>query len=188
MLSRSLKLAVLGCAALIGGCDRGAEPAAQPKQATAQPAPAAPVSDKLDRSHAGEPLPDVTVKDAAGESLAMASLKGEPVLVNLWATWCAPCIAELPTLDKIAAGGKLRVVTVSQDMGKPDEVGTFLKNKGGENLPAWLDPENDLAFGYGGGVLPTTVLYDAQGKEVWRYVGGNEWDSKEAQALLAEAR
>ena len=75
-----------------------------------------------------------------------------------------------------------------KDMGKPDEVGTFLKNKGGENLPAWLDPENDLAFGYGGGVLPTTVLYDAQGKEVWRYVGGNEWDSKEAQALLAEAR
>ena len=64
---------------------------------------------------------------------------------------------------------------------------TFLKDKGGANLPAWLDPENDLAIGYGGGVLPTTVLYDAQGKEVWRYVGGNEWDSKEAQALLAEA-
>jgi thiol-disulfide isomerase/thioredoxin len=188
LLSRSLKLAVLGCAVLIGGCDRGAEPAAQPKQATAKPASSAPVSDKLDRSHKGEPLPNLTVKNASDESLPLASLKGKPVLINLWATWCAPCIAELPTLAKIAADGKLRVVTVSQDMGKPEEVAPFLKDKGGANLPGWLDPENDLAFAYGGGVLPTTILYDADGKEVWRYVGGNEWDSKEAATLLAEAR
>ncbi|WP_240530075.1 TlpA disulfide reductase family protein [Novosphingobium sp. PC22D] len=188
-MSRSLKLAVLGCTLLAGGCDRGADAPAQPQESAAATPPDAPgaASKKLDRSHKGEPLPRITVKDAEGKTLALPSLKGKPALVNLWATWCAPCIAELPTLDAIAAEGRIAVVTVSQDMGKPEEVAAFLKAKGGENLPAWLDPENDLAFQYGGGVLPTSVLYDAEGREVWRYVGGNEWDNAEARALLAEA-
>ncbi|HEY0957702.1 MAG TPA: TlpA disulfide reductase family protein [Novosphingobium sp.] len=187
MLSfRSLKLAVLGLTVLVAGCNRESGEKAQP-QPSASAAAEVPQG-KLDRSHKGSLLPDFTLKDAAGKSLTLASLKGKPALINLWATWCAPCVIELPTLDKIAAEGKVRVVTVSQDMQQTEKVAGFLIERGGRNLTPWLDPENDLAFHYEASTLPTTVLYDAQGREVWRYVGGHDWSGAEAAKLLAEAQ
>jgi thiol-disulfide isomerase/thioredoxin len=98
-------------------------------------------------------------------------------------------VTELPLLDKLAAdrAGKLRVVTVSQDMGDGAKVAEFLKGKGVTRLEPWLDPENELAFKYGGGTLPTTVYYDRAGREVWRFVGGHDWTSAETARMLAEA-
>lgn len=185
--SRSLNLAVLGLALLAGGCDRGGDPAAQP-QAEASAAPAA--AEKLDRSHKGEPLPAITLKDAGGVEWKLASLTGKPLLINLWATWCAPCVTELPTLNALGnrADLNLRVVTVSQDMGEPEKVQAFLDDRGFAQLPSVLDPESDLAAHYKVGTLPTTVLYDSEGKEVWRYAGGNEWTSDAAMKLLTEAK
>jgi thiol-disulfide isomerase/thioredoxin len=183
--SRSLKAAILGLALLAGGCDRQPGPDSQQPAA----AKAEKLSGVLDRSKAGEPLPDFTVKTTGGQELALPSLRGTPVLLNLWATWCGPCVIELPTLDKVAGerGDGLRVLTISQDAGQPEKVAGFLADKGGTNLEPWLDPDNDLSFHYATGTLPTTILYDAQGKEVWRYVGGMEWDSAEAATMLAEA-
>ena len=188
----SLKNLVLACglaaSTLLGGCDRQSGDAAQP-QATASAAAKEAIG-KIDRSHKGELLPAITVKDAGGKSLALASLRGQPVLVNLWATWCAPCIAELPTLDKLAAdkAGSLKVLTVSQDMAGTEKVADFLKARGGANLEPWLDPESDLSFGYQAGTLPLTVLYDSAGREVWRFTGGNDWAGAEAAKLIAEAK
>jgi thiol-disulfide isomerase/thioredoxin len=175
---------------MAAGCDRQSGENAQPQGMAASSAatPAAPApSGTLDRSHKGAPLPAVTVKDPAGRTLKLADLKG-PVLINLWATWCAPCVTELPQLDRLAAdrAGKLKVVTVSQDMGEGAKVAEFLKGKSLTRLEPWLDPENDLAFKYGGGTLPTTVFYDARGQEVWRFVGGRDWTSAETAKMLAE--
>ena len=142
----------------------------------------------LDRSHKGDQLPNFSVSDPAGKTLNLASLKGKPTLVNLWATWCAPCVAELPTLDRLAGakGDRLNVVVVSQDL-KADGVAEFLKDKGGTHLTPWLDPQTELSFRYAAPTLPTTIYYDAGGKELWRYVGGHDWSDAEAAALLAEA-
>jgi len=130
----------------------------------------------------------MTLADPAGGKLALAGLAGKPFLVNLWATWCAPCVTELPTLDKLAASGAIRVITVSQDSGEPGKVGQFLKDKALPHLQPWLDPANDLSFHYATGTLPTTVLYDSRGREVWRFVGEHDWSSQETAAILAEAR
>jgi len=145
---------------------------------------------ELDRSFAGEAIPAVTVSDPAGATLALGDLKGKPTLVNLWATWCVPCVAEMPLLNALAAelGDDVRVLTVSEDMKGAELVEPFFAERGLANLPKWMDPKNDLIFAYGGDAsLPLTVMYDAEGKEVWRVVGGYDWGSAEARELIAEA-
>ncbi len=175
--------------ALAGGCDRQSEDKAQPQPAASASGQSAALVGTVDRSQRGAALPNVAVKDPTGKTLALSALKG-PLLLNLWATWCAPCVTELPLLEKLAndKAGKLRVITVSQDMGDGAKVADFLKGKGLNRLEPLLDPNNDLAFAYGGGTLPTTVYYDAAGKEVWRLVGGHDWSDAATESLLAEAR
>lgn len=175
---------------LTGGCDRQAGQTAQPPaDAAATAAPKAEATGTIDRSQAGSPLPAVTVTDSAGASLDLASLTGRPVLLNLWATWCAPCVAELPTLDELArtSSDSLVVLAVSQDM-QPGKVAPFLKDRGIQRLHPWLDEKADLSFKLGAGTLPITLLYDAQGRELWRFVGGHDWAGADAAKLIAEAR
>ncbi len=183
--SPSFKSLVLACALFAGGCDRQSEAPSQPEAEAGARAPAS----KLDRSQAGKSLPEVAVRDPDGEELALDSLKGRPVLVNLWATWCAPCVKELPTLNALAnrADVGVQVVTVSQDMGEPAAVQRFLDARGLSQLPSWIDSEGALPVHYGVQTLPMTVLYDAKGKEVWRYFGDRDWTGKESLMLLSEA-
>ena len=190
--SRLLNCAVLGLALFTAGCDRQSGQQAQP-QASASPAKPSGESGgeaggTLDRSHKGSALPGVVVKDPQGRELKLASLKGKPLLINLWATWCAPCIAELPTLNAIStrADLNLQVVTISQDIGDPAKVQAFLDQRGFAQLSAWIDAKGDLAFHYGVQTLPATIYYDAEGREVWRYIGGMDWGGTEAAKLLAE--
>ncbi|WP_328585413.1 TlpA family protein disulfide reductase [Croceicoccus estronivorus] len=133
-------------------------------------------------------MPDFTVSDPTGKTLRLPDLKGTPVLLNLWATWCAPCVTEMPLLDSLANDmqGKLQVVTVSQDMQGADKVAPFFAEKKFSHLPPWLDPQNDLAFHFGGTNLPLSILYDADGHEVWRIAGDLDWSSKEARTLVDE--
>ncbi|HQA18275.1 MAG TPA: TlpA disulfide reductase family protein [Novosphingobium sp.] len=186
-MSLSLTLAVPGIALSIGGCDRQSEPPAQPAADTPGKQGAA---SAVDRSHAGSAMPDFTLAGPAGRKLRLPDLKGTPVLLNLWATWCAPCVAELPALDKLAESqaGKLKVLTVNQDSGAPEKAGAFLKQRGVTRLEPWLDPKGDLAFHYEAPSLPMTVLYDAAGREVWRIAGPREWGDAETAKLIAEAQ
>lgn len=177
----------------VAACDRqSAEEAQQQENSAAAKADegAEALTGIVDRGQAGTPLPEVTVTDPSGTTLDLAEATGKPVLLNLWATWCAPCVAEMPLLDELAGDmdGKLRVLTVSEDMKGAELVAPFFAERNLAHLPQWMDPENNLAFGMGGGAsLPLTVLYNADGKEVWRVIGGFDWASDEAKAMIAEA-
>ena len=147
----------------------------------------------VDRSHKGEVAPDVTISFGGKEAENFGDLRGGhgiPTLVNLWATWCAPCVKELPTLNRLAQAhendSNFQVVAISQDDGPHQSVEAFLKAKA-PNLEPYQDPKMALSAVLGPDtVLPTTILYDANGKEVWRYVGDLDWTSAEAAKLLAE--
>jgi thiol-disulfide isomerase/thioredoxin len=162
----------------IGACDRQAE---QPSEI------ASPVKG-VDRSKAGQPIPDAQLTDADGETATLANASGRPLLVNLWATWCVPCIKELPTLQQLGSSkGAPRVIAVSQDMAPRGSVDAFLQRNRISDLEVWHDREMALSGALGAEVLPTTILYDARGGEVWRYVGELDWTGEEAARLLAEA-
>ncbi len=123
-----------------------------------------------------------------GTKTTLASFKGKPLLVNLWATWCGPCVKEMPSLDRLAgrAGDKLQVLTISQDFQGKAIVAPWWAKRKFAHLQPYIDTENGLGFALGSGMLPTTVLYDAQGREIWRVVGGMDWDGPRANTLLAE--
>jgi thiol-disulfide isomerase/thioredoxin len=173
-------------ALVLAGCDRESAEPAQPEGAESGEA----LTGKVDRQFAGEAMPAVELADPEGATLATAGLAGKPVLVNLWATWCVPCVTEMPLLDELAGelGDSVTVLTVSEDIQGAEKVVPFFAERELANLPQWMDPENALAVAYGGGSgLPLTVLYDAEGKEVWRVAGGFDWSSAEAREMIAEA-
>ena len=179
-------IALLLGSLLIAGCDKESAAPPQAKVATAEPkAPEA--TGQLDIGHRREAAPKDGFLDPAGKPVTLAAFKGRPVLVNLWATWCGPCVREMPTLDHIAvrAGDKLKVLTVSQDREGVDIGPTWAKG-GFARIEKYRDPENKLGFAFNTGMLPTTVLYDADGKEVWRVIGAMDWNGPRANTLLAE--
>ena len=146
-------------------------------------------SPKLDRSHKGADAPDMVFSDPAGKDVTLGDFKGKPLLVNLWATWCGPCVAEMPMLDRIASDYKakgLKILTVSQDTGEPAAVTAFFTSRKLTHLGAWRDPENQLGFHFATGLLPTSILYDRDGKEVVRVAGAMDWSSAEGRALIEE--
>lgn len=171
---------------LLAGCDRAAEAPAQP---VAQGEVAKTPTGLMTRQFAGTPIPAITVSDPAGKSLDLGAQDG-PVLLNLWATWCGPCVKEMPQLDTLAAEleGEVRVITISQDVRGGEVVTPFFAKGGYARLEPWLDPEAALSAQFTPeGALPLTVLFDASGKEVLRVAGGYEWDSAAAAALIRES-
>ena len=187
--SRLIVLLLIGLSGFItGACDR--------QKADAPQAPATEAAEQeasgkgVDRSHKGEAAPTVTFKNPDGGDFTLAKFKGGPVLVNLWASWCAPCVAELPTLQKLeeahAKVGKLGVIAVSQDMAPKGSVDAFLASKQISRFAAFHDPDMALSSALGVQIMPTTILYDKAGKEVWRYTGDLDWTGAEAAKLLAE--
>jgi thiol-disulfide isomerase/thioredoxin len=172
----------------LAACGPGGEPtnASGPGQASRTEPPEAPPAGRLDRSHAGEAAPATAFEDPDGAPATLADFRGRPVLLNLWATWCAPCIAEMPTLDRLAArqAERLHVLTISQDLDGREKVEAFFAKQGYRNLETWLDPQMALMTGLKADTLPTTILYDAKGHEVWRVVGMEDWESDRAAMLL----
>ena len=182
-------IALLLVATLAVGCDRQ-KPGA-PQAPVAEAAVPADSGKGVDRSHKGEAAPAAMFKNPDGGNFSLTNFKGVPVLVNLWASWCAPCVKELPTLQKLeeAQGldGRMAVIAVSQDMAPQGSVDAFLGSKKISRFAAFHDKDMALSSALGVQILPTTVLYDAAGKEVWRFIGDLDWTSAEARALVDEA-
>lgn len=170
------------------GCDRQKAVEPQAERAAAAPVPAYPTG-RLDRSHQGNAAPDLLFEDGEGRPVRLSAFRGRPVLVNLWATWCGPCVVEMPSLDALAAraGQQLEIVAISQDLGGRQKVSDFFAAHRFRRLEAYLDPEMQLMPALGIDTLPTTILYDAQGREVWRMTGMAEWGDARTTRLLREA-
>jgi thiol-disulfide isomerase/thioredoxin len=177
---------LMTCLALaLSACHKPSGPASNE---TGVAAPAA--EDKgPDESHKGQAAPPVLFTDPDGHGTTLKAFLGKPTLVNLWASWCAPCITELPTLDRLASAraGTLNVVAISQDMAPHASVEAFLNAHRIDRLAAYQDSKMGLSGALNAEVLPTSVLYDSNGKEVWRYVGDLDWTSPKAARLLDQA-
>lgn len=132
-------------------------------------------------------LPDFVFTDEAGREHRVADFAGEVLVINLWATWCPPCVAEMPTLDRLQAmlgGERVRVLALSQDRGGAAVVRRFYDQTNVRNLPIWLDPRGAAARTLGARGLPTTLIVTRDGREAMRLAGEAEWDAPEMVKLI----
>jgi thiol-disulfide isomerase/thioredoxin len=189
-----LGLALCGCDRQKAAAPQGGAPvaanAAAPAEEGNDSADATPTG-RLDRSHQGTMAPAAGFEDAQGHPTSLAAFRGKPVLVNFWATWCGPCVSEMPTLDGLAAresGGNLQVVAISQDSDPTArrKVDDFFGAHHFQRLQPFLDSQMHLMAALQLDTLPTTILYDAQGREVWRMVGMSDWQDQRAARLITE--
>jgi thiol-disulfide isomerase/thioredoxin len=132
-------------------------------------------------------LPPVAFTDFQGRAVALSSLRGRLVILNLWATWCEPCVRELPALARLSAAlgpQGVRVVAVSE--GHEDAAATqaFLKAHGAANLTTNRDAGLAMLTAFGSQGLPFSVVIDVQGREIARAAGPMAWDDKAAIAYF----
>lgn len=135
------------------------------------------------------PISDTEFTDIDGGTHTLADYEGKVVLVNFWATWCAPCREEMPALDRLQAelgGDDFQVVTIATGRNSPARIRSFFDEVGVENLPILLDPRQMVARDMGVVGLPVSVLIDREGNEVARYLGDAEWDSDVAKTLITQ--
>ncbi len=133
------------------------------------------------------PAPQAELTGPDGAPLTLAAFEGRVVVLNFWATWCAPCIREMPSLDRLqtqlSAEG-LSVVAVSEDRGGAKVVEPFLEKLGLANLEMYLDPKGEFAREFAVRGLPTTMLVDRRGRLIGGLEGPAEWDEEDAVALV----
>src|SRR5579859_645132 len=136
----------------------------------------------------GRPVPSFEVQDRAGKAVRLSDFRGRVVIVNMWATWCPPCRAEMPTLEKLAARypKDLVVLAISNDEGGWRAIDQFWKNRF-PHLRVALAPGPDLAPKLGALGLPYTLIVDRDGREIARVPQGAQWDQGELAALVARS-
>lgn len=135
------------------------------------------------------PLPEVAFEGRMGTTFRVADFRGKVVLLNLWATWCAPCRREMPTLDRLQAmlgGPAFEVVALSVDREGTPAVAAFYEELGLEALAIYVDSSTRAMRRLGALGLPTTLLLDRDGNEVGRLLGPAEWDSPGMVAFIRD--
>lgn len=141
---------------------------------------------KLVLHDAPKPLPEVALLDGDDAPRALGEYRGKWIVLNFWATWCAPCRKEMPSLDRLqAAMSDIAVVPVATGRNPVEAIERFYDEAGVKNLPVLRDPTSALARQMAVMALPVTVIIDPEGREVARLIGDAEWDSPSALAVLA---
>lgn len=131
--------------------------------------------------------PDIRFTASDGASKTLADFAGKGVVLNLWATWCGPCVAELPSLDALVetlAADNIAVVPLSSDRGGAAEVASYYKSHGIAHLGIWIDPDGAAMHALGARGIPTTLILDRQGRERARFEGGIDWADTTAVATI----
>jgi thiol-disulfide isomerase/thioredoxin len=137
-----------------------------------------------------KPVPEISFTAENGAPFSLAQWKGRVVLVNLWATWCAPCRKEMPALAALQTelGSKdFEVVAISVDRKGLDASAKFLSEVGASALKLYADPSTDASTKFQAVGLPASILIDRQGREIGRLLGPADWNSPAAKALIAAA-
>lgn len=151
-----------------------------------------PRPDGVGWASAPQPVSEIRFLDAKGKSLSLADFRGKVVLLNLWATWCAPCREEMPTLDRLQkelGGPGFEVVALSIDSGGAAAVRRFYDEIGVRSLALYVDPSVQATGKLRAVGVPTTLLLDREGGERWRKTGPAKWDSPEiVESLRARLR
>jgi thiol-disulfide isomerase/thioredoxin len=130
----------------------------------------------------------VVFTDADGVEHRLADWQGKHIVLNFWATWCAPCRKEMPMLDALQSefgGEAFEVVTIATGRNSIQGIRRFFEEVGVTELPVLLDPRQELARDMGVFGLPVTVILDAEGKEVARLIGEADWQSDSAKAIVS---
>jgi thiol-disulfide isomerase/thioredoxin len=151
-------------------------------------------ADMPDRTKLGEfvpssqpyPAPAISLSDTTGQHVELSELNGKLVLVNLWATWCEPCLREMPSLERLQSriGERIAVLAVSEDRGGNKTVEPFVAKLGLKSVKVYIDPKSDVGHAFGARGLPTSFLIDREGKVLGRVEGAAEWDSPKILGVL----
>lgn len=134
------------------------------------------------------PVSQIAFTDEGGAEFTLADWQGKHVVVNFWATWCAPCRKEMPSLDRLQAefgGDAFEVVTIATGRNSVTGIRKFFEETGVTNLPILLDPKSELARDMAVLGLPITVILDPDGNEIARLRGDAEWHSDSARSIIA---
>jgi thiol-disulfide isomerase/thioredoxin len=145
------------------------------------------VLNKLELTEGAPAAPAVTFYDKDGKAMSLNDFRGRYVLVNLWATWCGPCINELPSLVRLQAElpqDKITVLPVDLEKHDAQKVVEFLVRTKIEGLPIYIDRDFSAMKGFGANELPLTILIDSEGREVARAAGEQKWDHADSVAYL----
>jgi thiol-disulfide isomerase/thioredoxin len=151
-------------------------------------------ADMPDRTKLGEfvpstqprPAPAISLADTSGHSVELSELQGKLVIVNLWATWCGPCLREMPSLERLQSrlGERVAVLAVSEDRGGNKSVEPFIAKLGLKSVKVYIDPKSEVGHAFGVRGLPTSFLIDREGKVFGRVEGAAEWDSPKILGIL----
>ena len=137
-----------------------------------------------------KPLPDLAFSDSDDKPLKLADYRGKAVLLNFWATWCGPCVKEMPSLDKLQAEmgkDKFVILPLSLDGPSRPKVAPFYRDKKLTNLGIYFDKGRKVMQALDISILPTSLLIDREGRELGRLEGEADWDKPEALALVKAA-
>ncbi len=151
-------------------------------------------ADMPDRTKLGEfvpssqpyPAPAISLADTTGQSIELSELQGKLVIVNLWATWCEPCLREMPSLERLQSrlGERIAVLAVAEDRGGNKTVEPFIAKLGLKSVKIYIDPKSEAGHAFGVRGLPTSFLIDREGKVLGRVEGAAEWDSPKILGVI----
>lgn len=125
------------------------------------------------------PAPAISFADLSGNTVSLSEFAGKIILVNLWATWCEPCLREMPSLERMQSrlGDKITVLAISEDRGGSKIVEPFIGKLGLKSIKTYLDPKSGVERAFEVQGLPTSFLIDREGRVLGRVEGAAEWDS-----------
>jgi thiol-disulfide isomerase/thioredoxin len=132
------------------------------------------------------PAPAISLVDRTGHTIELSDLRGKPVIVNLWATWCEPCLREMPSLERLQSrlGERIAVLAVSEDRGGDKAVEPFIAKIELKSVKIYIDPKSEVGHAFAVRGLPTSFLIDRDGKVLGRVEGAAEWDSPKILGVL----